>query len=884
MAFDPERYEREVIRPMRGRRGPLDDDDLTVRYAIEPGLTDLPGHLRRLRTYWNQTASGPDSRAQVCRRLLAADEDLRRGGAELTDPTWWRRYAQRRETESQQRVAQVADDLKQAYGATGRITRAQAEAVAGQYQGLDRRQVALAVRQAGLRLTEVVELPADSGLDRAAYRELGRRLHEAGVLTVVQLLHPDLAEPFTLVQSAAPMPLDAATLRARIAEADRAADSPVQRARRAALRLLETGLRGGADLRVVALFQVVETLAEQKAKGLADALLIRQATRMGLAQEDADLVVASLPAPAPVGAGTAGAAEIRDLLAGGRLRAAQAALAALPATDPERAVIAAELAAADERLAALLGEAEQAVRDAREERAERLLTQARRIAADDPEVRRRAERLPIPPPGEPRASVTRFSVRLDWHPPQSGATGLRYRVVRGIAVAPSGPLDGSLIAETAAAEAVDEDPPVARDVHYAVFAAGAGTPWSRAATTRARVTPPAADVRLRAGPDQIALRWLAHPAAVAVRVTRSSAGAADLPLPAGPGGLVDRDVREGVEYRYAVVAVYLDEDGTEVAAPAVTVTGAPRPEARPLDELRIEPVGRTGAAVRVRVLWPVRAGPVRVRYSAAEPPWESGTVLAPDDAGRWGAEIAGVPGPRGQDLALEADVPPGPHVFVPFTAGSSGVVVGRPVHAGAAEPVEGLSARRTGDVVTVTWVWPADTGMAEVGWARPEADDALLRLTRTAYRDGGGCVLPVGPDGGVVTVRAVAVGPAGESLSEPVSRTVPPLPVRVRYSVRPAGRLRERLSGGRILQVVADRACDGLDLAVVAVQGHVKPLTPAPGTVIRAYPNVRLTGSEPLTLPFRVPKLARPFWIRCFVTRPAGVTVIDPPVAELRVT
>ena len=895
MAFEPDRYEREVIRPMRGRRGPLTDDDLLRRYAIEPGLPDLKAHLRRVRTYWNQTASGPDSRAQVCKRLLAADEELqRRPGVDLTDPAWWRQYAVRRDADAQQTIAQLAADLRQAYTATGLVTRAQVAGAAGQYPELDEARIDQAVRQAGLRVAEAVELPADSGLDRAAYRELDRRLHETGAPTVVHLLHPGLGRPFTLVrrfavESEPQRRLDAATLDARIAEADRAADSPAQRARRAALRLLQTGLRAGADLRVIALREVVETLAEGRSGGVADALLIRQATRIGLAQSDAELVVASLPT-GTAAPGTANAAAIRDLLADGRLRAAQSALGALPATDPERAGIAAEIAHLDQELGHLLGEAEQALRDSREDRAERLMAQARRIAGDDEDVRRRAERVPVPPPRELRATVAGDGVRLDWQPPHSAATDLRYRVLRSTGAVPGGPRDGTLVAQTGSTAAADASPPVARDLHYAVFATGnRGASWSRAATAAATLVPAARHVTARAGPDRITLNWQAHPATVAVRVSRTEGRpprdtADGLPLTAGPGTLVDRQVREGVDYFYALIAVFHDEQHREVPARAVVVSAAPRPEARPLDGLRVEPVGRTGDVVRVRAAWPAAAGTVRIRYAAGRPPWAYGTVLGPADTERYGTGIAGAPEPRGDDLVLEADVPAGPQVYVPFTVGSAGAVVGRAVHAGQAEPVRGLVARRTGDVVTATWVWPADTGVVEVAWQRPGAAAEVFRLTRGGYVDGVGCVLPAAAAGGTVSVRAVAVGPAGEALSDPADATVAPRPLRLRYTLRRPSGLRERLAGGRLVELVADRDCDGVDLAVVVAPGPVKPLAVRPEIVAEAYRDLRLVEGEPLILPFRLPKVAKPFWIRCFVTRPAGVTVVDPPVAELRVS
>ncbi|MFY1693295.1 hypothetical protein [Plantactinospora sp. WMMB782] len=50
----------------------------------------LAAHLTRMREFWRERADGPDSRAEVCRLLLVADEKLVRSvGPVLDDPAWW---------------------------------------------------------------------------------------------------------------------------------------------------------------------------------------------------------------------------------------------------------------------------------------------------------------------------------------------------------------------------------------------------------------------------------------------------------------------------------------------------------------------------------------------------------------------------------------------------------------------------------------------------------------------------------------------------------------------------------------------------------------------------------------------------------------------------
>jgi hypothetical protein len=95
--FDPVRYDREVLRPLRGTHGELPQTNLMARYAVEPGMSAdrLAEHLTEIRAWWAQRAAAPDSRAQVCRLLIDADQRLiDSAGAAMNDPAWWLEYAE----------------------------------------------------------------------------------------------------------------------------------------------------------------------------------------------------------------------------------------------------------------------------------------------------------------------------------------------------------------------------------------------------------------------------------------------------------------------------------------------------------------------------------------------------------------------------------------------------------------------------------------------------------------------------------------------------------------------------------------------------------------------------------------------------------------------
>ena len=90
--FDAARYDREVLRPLRGTHGRLPAGDLLARYAVDPGMdaAELAAHLTEIRAWWTERAQAPDFRAQVCRLLLDADKELSASaGQAMEDPAWW---------------------------------------------------------------------------------------------------------------------------------------------------------------------------------------------------------------------------------------------------------------------------------------------------------------------------------------------------------------------------------------------------------------------------------------------------------------------------------------------------------------------------------------------------------------------------------------------------------------------------------------------------------------------------------------------------------------------------------------------------------------------------------------------------------------------------
>ncbi|MGW1060427.1 hypothetical protein [Micromonospora rubida] len=886
MAFDQRAYLRDVIMPLRDQPGGLSPTDLARHYAVTPDMSpaQLREHLTAIRRLWNQRSGGVDAGARICAQLFSRDEQLRaEHGADMFEPRWWRERAEEHDRGSRAESERFARDLARSYGALGRITRGQLKEVAGHWPGLDPGQIDEAVRRAGLAVVDPVELPAGSGMERTAYRALVRLQDLLGVPTVVQVVHPEGA-PFRLLGPEA-VALDAATVRARAQEANRLADATAVRTRKEALGLLERAVGDGVDLRALAVFQVVERLRAGRARGIADGMLVPIATDAGLAQGDAQSVVASLPVDADPEASPAD--RIRDLVADGQLLAARQALAVLPADDPHRDELHSQVDALLGEVESLRRAADEAARTEREEEAARLLRSALRIAGDDDGLADRLGALAPPPPRDLSARAVDTGVRLTWTAPPTPAAEVRYRVVRADRP-PRSSTDGEVVVEGSLTETTDGAPPPARTQYYGVFASVGGD-WSRPATVRILVVPPVVAVRVWVRPDEISCAWRAHPAAEGVRVRRTL-GRPPVspqdgePVTAGHTGLSD-DTGDGRTDRYyGIVAVYRDEHGEEVASPLVVARATLHGTAPPhVERLRAHVTAVDAQTATAHLAWLTPSGgTVSVRRSELTPSWAAGDRIRRDELEGYGEALVSDRLEQGAETLLEVTVPSGRFVYVPFTvdAATGTAVVGEPVLLGVAEPVQQLVARRTGDEVNVAWVWPSSVHLAEVTFTSPHGPPVVRRLTRNQFTESG-CRIPVSSGGGRVSVRTVERGPAGETFSVPESVPVDRVPVAVGYHLQRAG---GPFSRKRLLSVDVDRPCEGVELLLVAAAGLAMPVRPEQGTVVARVTGLCLQPDAPWQMPFTMPSgLARPYWLRCFVIRPTGARVTDP-IHEMKVS
>ena len=886
-----------MLKPLR-RRLPHLPDDLRTRYAVDAGMD--PAALRKriesVVRLWNKAAMQAGPTGLVCQQLLREHEELTCGAsADLTNPQWWQAWEKGRHQQLGSEIADLAALLRASHGELGVITQSQLRAAAAAHPTLGDVEIERASAGAGLRIVEPVELPSTAGM-RGRLESLNTLLIAGGVESIPRLLFPDLTtfgllDGFTVTP--APRDRDAALsgklAQRRAEDLDKAPDSPATRARREAVGILVNEAKAGTDLTALALFHLLQAVRDKRAEGAQSRTLFALLIRSGLVDTDAGRVVVSVLAES--GLRRDPLTDVTTLLAQGKLLAAQQLAATL--AGPQGETVRDAVRRQREQVENLRRAAAADVRAGRDEQAAAQLREALRLAGDLPELANELATVRCAPVLEVTASADGAGVRIAWRPAPDHAASehgeqTTFRVVRREGREPVDVEDGREIPSGTGHSTTDDAPPVGRQVHYAVFTRTTGRQWSRPASATVRVLPPVTDVVVEGGSSVVTGRWRVHPDVAVVHVHRSEGIPQDIPeCPDTPlskpmpvernRSFRDETAVDGVQYFYTLIACYPPHSGGAALRSApVVVRGATRPEARPVTVLTATP--DAGAGLQVRLSWRQRPGSeVVIRRSSHPCPWEYGQVVALPELVGYGVELEGTCTAKGESMTLLAPVPPGRSYCVPFTLDVQRAVRGQEAVVDFADPVRRVRAQRFGDDVRVTWRWPEMASAAEVRWA-----GGGRRITLAQYRDEGGCQIYGVPGVSRVEVGAVIRGESGESHSPLSSVDVEERLPQLTYQLRRRG---HRLAGGVtcVVTICGAKPVPGVTVIIVAATGHAMPRSPEAGVELLRAPVV-IDPAAPVVLRAPVPRLPKPYWLRCFLAEPAFALLLDPPVGQLKVS
>jgi hypothetical protein len=200
-----------------------------------------------------------------------------------------------------------------------------------------------------------------------------------------------------------------------------------------------------------------------------------------------------------------------------------------------------------------------------------------------------------------------------------------------------------------------------------------------------------------------------------------------------------------------------------------------------------------------------------------------------------------------------------------------------------ADPVRRLRAQRFGDDVRVTWLWPDEVNAADVQWAGDaQRSCGHRRVTVAQYRAEGGCQLRGVPAVSRVDVVAVMLGESGECRSSTTSVLVEKRLPQLSYQLRRSG---HRFTGGMrcVVTLSSEQPVNDVTVIIVAAAGHAMPSSPDGGVELLRQ-RIMINPATPVVLEAPVPRLPKPYWLRCFLAEPAPVQLSDPPLGQLKVS
>ena len=866
MAWDSEKYRREVLGPARlARRPPA---DLFVRYGFTDQLPAEPAFIAQVAEVvreWKKLKSKPIWN-KLIDELLNKHAELER--AHQLTPDGFRIRRRQVQKDASQRLKELAGEENATHVGPAVVARLR-DAV----DGADDVQVRQALAAADVKVIDrMPDLPAGPP---ARYAELARELQKLNLkLSAEVVFTAEEVRGFRVLggfRFAAGRRLDQAALTAAV---DRSAamrhDDPAKTPTNTVLTVLKSAQREGA-LDALLLWEVIGLVRPLVDAGFGQKRIAKEAINAGLDRDEAGVLAAALVAE-QVGQGAAGRVhrQIQEDLAAGRLRSAQLQAVSLAPEDDVRVLV--ETSAAE--LAALLAQAD-AERDAgRTEAAAQLLADAVRRVTDDPDLADRLAALAPPPPPGAQAVVDGNRVLVSWQPSPAKAGRLRYRVRRAIGRAPGSPAEGVEVAtDIGELHAADESATVGADLYYAVFAGRGGPNWSPSArTARVVLAPDVAGIDLRTTADAVSARWGLPTGASQVQVVRV-VGGRETRIESDLTGFNDNGLTAGTEYLYKIVAVYLAPDGTARTSAGVVKHATPTPTPVPVADLTVE----VGVSAIVVSWVPPPFGRVDLLVGSREPLWRSGTELTQPQLDAFGQLVPGAPRSAGSGrVSVEMPAPRGRRYLLAVTRIGSRSVAGAWLKLGMAAPIDELRAQRLLDEAQLSWIWPEGAADSIIAWPGGER-----RCSRRVYDDEGGVTIPVGPD--EVTVRVSAVHPdsAADLVAFAVPVTIPARKAQVRYRWLKAGPTRP---GRRMLELTTDRPCELPELVVVRSTAAYPPDELSDGIEVTRLPPASVTPGVPLKLPVDLPKKATGY-LACFTAAgcDAGLLLFPPPPNEMRI-
>lgn len=860
MAFDAERYRREVLDPARAA-GNRPTDDLMLRYQL-PSTLDA----ERVRTavaeviaHWRQQR-GKLAYRDVIQRLETEHHEL---APILAGPTQkLQREIDDRRRKKDARSDEMVRELTGYAEVTSMISPSMVDQLAA--RGFDKTLVREQVRNRGLELRTPDDVPTappvptpqlDTDLAALGCRHVadflfGRRLSTVTVFGE-QFRQQDLARLDTIGREWAVRPGNR-----------KAAEGVLAVLRRLSLEQMKQML----------LYQCAQAIRVRRDQHFGVGDWLERAQELGLASPDTERLVFAVRCE-QASQGSPLARQLIELIGSRAVITASRLVQGLADTEipPDAAALAAKAVHDAQRAAQLR---EQASQTTEADVAWALLDQAVALASDLPDVENIRRRLTPQPPGRPTAAVGDNQISVVWGASGSVSGPIAYRLMR--TRSPAQP--GEVVADSTAPSYVDKSPPVNVPIHYVVTAyRGSAVGQPVAAPDPVWYLPDLTDLEVATSDGLVSASWRRRPEASGVLVRRSthpphgindgdSVAVAD-----GATAFDDRDVTSGTTYHYLLVTVYIGPDGQVRHSSGVRLAATPARPPQPVRELVVEADPAEPGWLTVRFEAP-GAGQVQLRELREPPEDPAGTRMA----------VSALPGRKVMPAQPVADgircrPAPGSVVLLAVTVNGDAAVLGAHHEWVSVAAPSAMRARRSGDRLVLTWQWPPEVSEIEVSWQIPGQRRHQESISVARYEADGGAVLKP-PRGTEVEIAVAPVVHSGGRRGVGGGRTLlVRIPVHAAYTVKLAGLWCNRRAVAELTVAQAVR----IDrLVLVLAKGANMPLRVEDGEVLAELADFDASPASPVRLQAALKDARKPFWLRCFVEG-AEVELRDPPRERL---
>jgi Double zinc ribbon len=424
-----------------------------------------------------------------------------------------------------------------------------------------------------------------------------------------------------------------------------------------------------------------------------------------------------------------------------------------------------------------------------EQRAE-LYLRTLRICADHDQASRRLDQLPPPPPTRLRVDVNEefLNVQLFWLPPDSPECSSVVVRKEGLEAPISAvEMPGQHCVRLDQSAWVDPDPLIGGPVRYAVYTQRRTVLSAQAAIAPTVVfltRPP--EFVTKSGDNEVELSWVLPPRASGAEIVREEPGTAAEPTYLMPTErrqtrLLDKNVRNGVRYRYTIRAQFADParvDGQPRYSAAVVREATPSPPPEPPGRLYARggppPPRMPLYAHRVTLRWPV-TGPddIRIIRDSADSSLRFGDDFAFEQLARYAPVLKGQPPLHDHWIHPDSDL----CQYFPVLVQDDRCYVGHPRRYASGPEISGLTAEFLSTSVRVSWTWPATGDEALIAWDEeaelpdPVAAPLQARVARNGQEQTGRFDIPVRAARQLFVLVAVVVRAHG---FEFVTRAKPP--------------------------------------------------------------------------------------------------------------